>query len=634
MADNPFNFDFAGFVRQHQEAQAESNSRLEDIANSTVAGGVSTRDRLAARRTLEAQERTLEQQIAATGLSEEQIQRTDLLNMSIKEAEKLQAEQKAVLDELGIEAKDNAAYRKTSMDLEKARLAQAKASGSKQAEEDAKKNIRELRSQTFLGKIANGISDLRDKAKEKVKSIAKGGLMAFAFGAFAVAALAFLNSPFFDKTVDYITKTLLPKLKTFYDAFFGPKGGFVEGFKTLFGDVGGLGGVVLGLGTVTALLAANKVAKFFGPLKAGVGKLLSGIGGLVKRIPGIPGGGGAGPAAAATPGGAVSRTAGGIGAKIKAAGKGLGGFISGLLKGIASGLAAFANPAALVGLAAMAAAFLAVSAAIRIMSPAFEPIGKLFESLGKTVKSAFEGLGTFIKDIGESIKKVITGIADGVGNVIDKITKMQTAGTEATTKQIKELSGIPADALHAAARGIDAMKKALEGFGGGTFSKVMGSLFGGKGPIEKILELTKKVPELMQAAEALSVLGAAGTNYAIAEAELERREKVGDLKKRLAKGFGSNPRGQKRAAAAQAELAALEGQAMAIPAGGVGGNLTKIEGLVSEIVQIQRATAAAAGVSVVDASQTSIATSGGSTYVAPKKLATGDPVAGQLASSR
>ena len=27
----------------HQEAQAESNSRLDDIANSTVAGGISTK---------------------------------------------------------------------------------------------------------------------------------------------------------------------------------------------------------------------------------------------------------------------------------------------------------------------------------------------------------------------------------------------------------------------------------------------------------------------------------------------------------------------------------------------------------------------------------------------------------------
>ena len=626
MADNPFNLDFKAFIKQHQEGQAESNRRLDDIANSTIAGGVSTKDRLAARRTLEAQEKTLEQQIFASGLSQQQIEKTDLLNMSIKEAEKLQAEQKAVLDELGIEAKDNAAYRKTSMDLERARLAQAKASGSKQAEEDAKKNIRELRSQTILGKIANGIDTLKDKAKEKVKSIAKGGLAAFAFGAFAVAALAFLNSPFFDKTVDYITKTLLPKLKTFYDAFFGPKGGFVEGFTTLFSDVGGLGGVVIGLGSVTALLTVSKLAKFFGPLKERVGKLLSGIGGLAKRIPGLPGGGGAG---AGGPMGAVSKTAGGIGAKIKAAGKGLGGFISGLLKGIASGLAAFANPAALVGLAAMAAGFLAVSAAIRIMGPDnIKAIGKLFESLGETVKSAFEGLGTFIKDIGASIKKVITGIADGIGNVIDKITKMQTAGTEATTKQIKELSGIPADALHAAAGGIDAMKKALEGFGGGTFSKVMGNLFGGKGPIEKILELTRKVPELMQAAEALSVLGAAGSNYAIAEAELERRKKVAKLQKSIA---GGRIRG-KRAEGAKAELAALQSQAMPM-SNNIGGNLGKIEGLVSEIVRMKREAAQAGGNIAVVGGDTNQNVSTSTTLVS-KKLSVQDPVTAAIAAGR
>ena len=546
--------------------------------------------------------------------------------MSVKEAEKRQAEQKAVLDELGIEAKDNAAYRKTSMDLERARLAQAKASGSKQAEEDAKKNIRELRSQTFLGKIANGIGDLRDKAKEKVKSIAKGGLMAFAFGAFAVAALAFLNSPFFDKTVDYITKTLLPKLKTFYDAFFGPKGGFVEGFKTLFGDVGGLGGVVLGLGTVTALLAANKIAKFFGPLKAGVGKLLSGIGGLAKRIPGLPGGGGAG---AGGPMGAVSKTAGGIGAKIKAAGKGLGGFISGLLKGIASGLAAFANPLVVGGLLAVTAAIVGLSAAIRIMTPAFEPIGKMFESFGKTIKSVFEGLGSTIESIGEGIKKVITGIADGVGNVVDKITKMQTAGTEATTKQIKELSKIPADALHAAAGGIDAMKAALAGFGGGTFSKVMGNLFGGNGPIEKILELTKKVPELMQAAEALSVLGAAGSNYAIAEAELERRKKVAQLQKSIA---GGRIRG-KRAEGAKAELAALQSQAMPM-SNNIGGNLGKIEGLVSEIVRMKREAAQAGGGIAVIGGDSNFKGGDSSTTLVSKKLGVQDPVTEAIAKGR
>ena len=578
---------------------------------------------------IENDQKLLVMQGRLTGRSAESVNEIKVLNSAIGDQQAIMEAQKVELEKLGLEASQTASYRREELKLAKMELARAKASGSKEAEADAKKKIADARANTFLGKIANGITDLRDKAKEKVKSIAKGGLMAFAFGAFAVAALAFLNSPFFDKTVDYITKTLLPKLKTFYDAFFGPKGGFVEGFKTLFGDVGGLGGVVLGLGTVTALLAANKIAKFFGPLKAGVGKLLSGIGGLAKRIPGIPGGG-AGAAAAATPGGAVSKAAGGIGAKIKAAGKGLGGFISGLLKGIAGGLAAFANPAALVGLAAMAAAFLAVSAAIRIMSPAFEPIGKLFESLGETVKSAFEGLGTFIKDIGESIKKVITGIADGIGNVIDKITAMQTAGTEATTKQIKELSGIPADALHAAAKGIDAMKAALDGFGGGAFSKAVGNLFGGSGPIDKIIELSKKVPELMKAAEAISILGAAGSNYAMAEAEIARRKRVAELQKSIA---GGRIRG-KRAEGAKAELAALQGQAMAMPAGGVGGNLTKIEGLVSEIVQIQRATAAAAGVSVVDASSTSVSSQGGNTMVMSKKLAVQDGATAMATASR
>ena len=619
--------DFGAFIKKHTEAQNQLYDHLKSQAESQIASGVTTKDRLNAQRALEAQEKTLEQQVAASGFQKESLQTFDIMSMGIKEQEARLEEQKAILDELGIEAKNNAAYRKQAMDLERMKLAQAKATGSKQAEEDAKKNIRDLRQETFLGKIANGITDLRDKAKEKVKSIAKGGLMAFAFGAFAVAALAFLNSPFFDKTVDYITKTLLPKLKTFYDAFFGPKGGFVEGFKTLFGDVGGLGGVVLGLGTVTALLAANKVAKFFGPLKAGVSKLLSGIGGLAKRIPGIPGGGGA---AAGGPMGSVAKTTGGIGEKIKAAGKGLGGFISGLLKGVAGGLAAIANPLTLVGLAAVTAAIVALSAAIRIMTPAFEPIGKMFESFGETIKSIFEGLGTFIESIGASIKKIITGIADGVGNVIDKITKMQTAGTEATTKQIKELSSIPADALHAAAKGIDAMKAALDGFGGGTFGKIVDSLFGGSGPIDKIIELSTKVPELMKAAEAISILGAAGSNYAMAEAEIERRKKVAELQKSIA---GGRIRG-KRAEGAKAELAALQGQAMAMPAGGVGGNLTKIEGLVSEIVQIQRATAAAAGVSVVDASSTSVSTQGGNTTVLSKKLGPQDDATAMATASK
>ena len=53
--------------------------------------------------------------------------------------------------------------------------------------------------------------------------------------------------------------TLVPTLKRFYNAFFGPKGGFMNGISELFGDESGIGSIVLGIGTVVTALAAFKV---------------------------------------------------------------------------------------------------------------------------------------------------------------------------------------------------------------------------------------------------------------------------------------------------------------------------------------------------------------------------------------
>jgi hypothetical protein len=198
------------------------------------------------------------------------------------------------------------------------------------------------------------------------------------------------------------------------------------------------------------------------------------------------------------------------------------------------------------------------------MRPAFEPIGKMFESFGKTVKTVFEGLGVIIKDIGESISKIITAIGDSIGKIIDKITSMKTAGTDATTKQIKELSAIPGLKMLDTARGIDAIKKALDGFGGGSFSKIAGSLFGGSGPIDKIIKLSEKVPALMKASEAIAILGAAGSDFAKAETEIKRRERIAELKGTTRMGIGAEGRRQADAR----EIAALESQAMPMGAGG------------------------------------------------------------------
>ena len=609
MAEN-----FGSFIKKHAEAQEQNIEYLKSIAESQIGGEkYNTKDRLNARRQLAAMEKTLEQQMAATGFSKKQAQTVDIMNMGIQEQKARMEKQEAQLKELGIEAKNNAEYQKEEMNLARMELAQAKMAGSKQAEDDAKKKIYDLRSNTFLGKIANGITDIKKSAKEKLKTGAKGLFGTFAFGGLAIAALAFLNSPYFAQTTKYIKDEVIPAIGRFYRSIKRGSKALIElftGSKDAEGNPVGLferisavfnkdSALVVGLLGIVGLFTAAKLAKYFGPLKGALCKLFSSIGGLAKKIPGIPGGGATGAAGGKGGGigGAIAKTAGGIGRGIKSMGKGLGGFISGLLKGVASGLAAFANPAALVGLAAMAAAFLAVSAAIRIMSPAFEPIGKLVESTGKAIKSAMQGIGDIVESVGKSVGTVIESMGKSIQGVMDSITKMSTAGTEATTKQIKELSKIPADALHAAARGIEAMKKALDDFGGGTFTKVASSLFGGSGPIDKIIELSKKVPELMKAAEAISVLGAAGSNYAMAEAELERRKKVAELKKDIAGGTGLLT-SESDIAGKRAELASLESQAMKTPSGGVG-NLAKIEGLVSEIVRMKREDAKSGGNTVV-----------------------------------
>ena len=262
-------------------------------------------------------------------------------------------------------------------------------------------------------------------------------------------------------------------------------------------------------------------------------------------------------------GGGITKAAKGLATMGQAAGKSIGSFIGGILKGIAGGLAAFANPAALAGLAA-------ITLALVVLEDSFVPIGKLVESVGKAIKTTFEGIGVVVKDIGASVGSVIGAMGDAIGAVVDKISKLSTAGTEATTKQIKELSAIPADGMIAAAKGIEAMKKALDGFGGGTMSKIGSTLFGSGGPIDKIVELTKKVPELMKAAEAINVLGAAGSDFAAADAELSRRKRITTLSKDIASGDVEGTDNAENLAKAKAELAELRSQSKASGLSGSG----------------------------------------------------------------
>lgn len=160
-----------------------------------------------------------------------------------------------------------------------------------QAEDDAEGTTEpdEEKRNSLLSKMTGFLADT---AKEKGK-IAKLGLKAFfgtlVFGGFLIALGKFLQSDTFKKATEFIDKTLVPKLKTFYDAFFGPEGGLFKGLMTFFGDKSGIGAIVAGLAVVTALMGVVALKALFSPLTLGLGLLFKGIRGLGRMIPKVPG---------------------------------------------------------------------------------------------------------------------------------------------------------------------------------------------------------------------------------------------------------------------------------------------------------------------------------------------------------
>jgi hypothetical protein len=212
--------------------------------------------------------------------------------------------------------------------------------------------------------------------------------------------------------------------------------------------------------------------------------------------------------------GAASRVAGGGATASAGAGMGAG------LTGLAGGLRAIANPMALLGLGAITLAIMGIAKAFEIASPGFEAFGKMIKSVlegvapvveafgtavstvmqgvGTAISNAkdgfeviFNGIATVIKSIGSVIIGSITAIGDGITKVIDSISNFRTAGTKVATDSVKELANIPSANMTAAAAGIEAIKKALDGFNPGILggiSQGLGSLFSGdrSGPLQQM----------------------------------------------------------------------------------------------------------------------------------------------------
>ena len=155
------------------------------------------------------------------------------------------------------------------------RKAIAKRDGvTKAGREEMDKEQKRINSErgTVFGRMANGITDMKDTLKKGMGGVGKGAL----FGAAFMAIGLFLQSDYFTKITDFIFDTLIPKLKFFYDAFFGPEGGFINGFKEMFNDDSGIGSWVI---AITGIVAAIVLFKFVG-LALGIASLLGGLKGL------------------------------------------------------------------------------------------------------------------------------------------------------------------------------------------------------------------------------------------------------------------------------------------------------------------------------------------------------------------
>ncbi|MEK9695738.1 MAG: hypothetical protein VW270_08230 [Candidatus Poseidoniales archaeon] len=529
-------------------------------------------------------------------LLEEQQRTTEMLRQSMMTAEEREAERLAAearrearaeaarkgheTRRLNAEKEGAAAQDKTTDAIEantdqQGNLADAEQGNrAKQEEEDTKKKADDDKNRSFLSKISSGINKLEKNAKDTAKKAGKTGLAilsGIAFGALLYAFGEFLQSDTFKELTDYLIGPdgLLSKIKSFGYKF--PKDTAL--LATL------LGGIALAF-------AKKPLGLLFKPIKlatkgiTGGLKLLGGsLGGVAKslkdRLPKLPFGkkDGAAPAAKPTPAASTKPTKGGplgkVGASLASVGKGAGAGIGGFLKGMAGGLAAITNPLTLIGLAAVVLAINGIAFAVRIASPAFEPFGKTLESAGKTIREVFGGLGDFVKDIGGTIEGIIGSVGDSIGDVVDKISKMKTAGTDATTKQIKELSEVPADKIGGVAGAIERMKNALEGFGGGTFTKVMGKLLGSSGPIADILKLAEKSETLSKAATAIMAIAGSGVTYKQLMDEEKRQSRIAKLEERLEGGYTFTADRKKD----EAELAKLQAQAPKATAGGQTANL-------------------------------------------------------------
>lgn len=218
-------------------------------------------------------------------------------------------------------------------------------------------------------------------------------------------------------------------------------------------------------------------------------------------------GGKATAAAASSDSGGGGGILGGIGAGLAALGKGLQALGSGagrgiqvFLRGLASGLAALANPATLIGLGAVTLAIMGIGKALEMAAPfmeAFAPVlMKVVETIQTVFVAAIEKIPETIRAIGEVIMGVIGAISDSIVAIID-----------AVTSSIERLAAIDGSNLLQVGAGLGAVALGMAAFGAGSAVAGVGNLVGGLlgavtpggSAVDQIMKLGESGPNIEKA---------------------------------------------------------------------------------------------------------------------------------------
>ena len=229
-------------IKAIEKANKEAREAQERIAENTSHTGplaVVLNERAeAAKEQLKKDDEAMKVRRDILGVSQKRFDRAAVLGSAIEKQKEIMEAQKKDLEAVGIDAEGNKAYRKEQLKLLKMERDQAKASGSKDAEAKAKKEIAELKSQTYLGKIAKGVTGMAKGALKAITSKLPSLETLLMTGGLA-ALLWFLKSPYFAKTKKFVEKELIPVVKNLYEKYIKPmgiwlKGKFLQFIKSLW----------------------------------------------------------------------------------------------------------------------------------------------------------------------------------------------------------------------------------------------------------------------------------------------------------------------------------------------------------------------------------------------------------------